>query len=80
MDSSTQIFVLTLVSMSLAFLGMFLRQIFKQRCDSISCLGCSIHRDVALENHENELRIERGVEISSRGPIPENDLRNVEER
>lgn len=77
-----QIFTLTLVSMSLGFLGMILRQIFKQRCDSINCLGCSIHRNVELECEENEMRIQNGTEFSTprSSPTPVFNLRNLEEQ
>jgi len=66
MDSNSQIFYLSLVSMTFAFLGVAIRQVCKQRCDSINCCGASIHRDTEAETKENLERIERGIEFSPR--------------
>lgn len=77
-----QIFTLTLVSMGLAFLGVCLRQVCKQRCDVIQCWGVNIHRNVELECEENEMRIQNGTEFSTprSSPSPQFNLKNLEEQ
>ena len=80
LDAGTQIFILSAISMGLAFFGVFLRQVCRQRCDSISCLGLNIHRDVALENRENELRTETGREFSPRASMPSTALTIAEHK
>jgi hypothetical protein len=48
-----------------------IRMIYKSKCKSCSCCGCKLERDVAGEEHIDELEIQR------RGISPNNESSKV---
>ena len=62
----SEVFFLTLMSASFAFLALSVRQCFKCRISEISMCGLVIKRDTQLENEEAEMRIEHNVPDTAR--------------
>ena len=62
----SEVFFLTLMSASFAFLALTVRQCYKCKISELSMCGIKIKRDVALENEEAELRIENGIPDTGR--------------
>ena len=62
----SELFYITLMSGTFAFLALTVRSCFKCRISELSMCGIKIKRDVALENEEAELRIENGIPDTGR--------------
>ena len=58
MDSSDQVFWLTVMGSVVAVLGLIIKSLSKSKCDIIECGSCfKIHRNVELEEKIDELEI-----------------------
>jgi hypothetical protein len=57
----SEIFWTMVVSSSVMVLMGLAKLISKSRCDEIRCCGCSIHRNVELENQEARIETKENV-------------------
>jgi hypothetical protein len=58
MDSSDQVFWLTVMGSVVAVLGLVIKALSKSKCDIIECGSClKIHRNVELEEKIDELEL-----------------------